>query len=208
MIVSFGIDQILSFDFSTLRSYSEAQKIALDFFGKDCPCPYMLFRKDTKYLSSNELSHFQALLPRLAEANAVIDMLHHIESHTWMYRLGYRPDLPGRTGRIIDNNCSRQRENIEHLSAWKVLAKRIGIDPSLPICELIWSIVHSDLVSDFEIGIEAVFSPSDITGSGSILDPDGRDRLVTYFRIPPYSARRNEILVEHFDHIRSLAPKN
>lgn len=208
MIVSFAIDQILSFDFSALRSYSEAQKVAMNLFGKDCPCPYMLFRKDTKYLTPTQISHFHALLPRLEEANAVIDILHHIESHTWMYRLGYRPDLPGRIGKIIDNNCSRQLDNIRHTSAWRVLARRIGIDPTLSICNLIWAIVHSDLVSDFEIGIEAVFSPSDITGSGSILDPDGRDRLVSYFHIPPYSARRNEILVEHFDHIRNLAPKN
>ena len=166
---------------------------------------------ETVTLTNEQKEIYASIRPRVMELRAVLFMLELLENQTWMYALGFRATTETNPGRIVTPNIDAQIEVIPHPASWHVLARAIGVefDDSTDIREIVYRVITSQLVSDMEQGVNYVFEPSDITGSGSdALDPDGRIRLQEFFGLSRYCTNLNERMVAIFDDIRAKTPRN
>ena len=200
--------------FTEISNTYEARKIIIRDYGAFCEVPFAYFLPDHEgdletitLTESQQKRYYGKIKAEVIELRAVKSMLESIEKHTWIYLLGFRAGIDGK---IVNPSIEWQIEKTPHPSAWVVLAKRLGIDTDNfdNLKALVSEVIASPFVSDFEQGINYIFKPEDVTGSGSdALDPDGRIRLREYFGLAKYCENLNEKLVRIFDDIRKLNPR-
>jgi hypothetical protein len=202
-------------EYTQIQTASQARRVAVSEYGSKCVVPFAFFLPEhntleTVTLTNEQKEIYARIRPRVMELRAVLFMLELLENQTWMYALGFRATTETNPGRIVTPNIDSQIEAIPHPASWHVLARAIGVefDDSTDIREIVYRVITSQLVSDMEQGINYVFEPSDITGSGSdALDPDGRIRLQEFFGLSRYCTNLNERMVAIFDDIRAKNPK-
>lgn len=200
--------------FTEIKSVYEARKIIVNDYGAFCEVPFAYFLPEHEnnletitLTKKQEERYFSKIKAEVIELRAVKNMLEKIENHTWIYSLGFRA---GVDGQIVNPSTRWQIEKTPHPCAWIVLAKRLNVDIAAieTVEHLISEVLDSALLSDFEQGINYIFKPEDVTGSGSdALDPDGRIRLQKYFGLAKYCENLNQKLVDIFDNIRKLNPR-
>lgn len=199
--------------FSNIESLIEARKVVINEYGPNCAVPFAYFLPEHEnnletitLTEDQEEIYFSRIKEEVLELRAVLEMLERIDRNTWIYHMGFRAGLDGE---IVNPSVSWQIERTPCPSAWIVLARKLNVDTDQETLEdLIADIMDAPLVSDFEQGINYIFKPDDITGSGSdALDPDGRIRLQKYFGLAKYCTDLNHRLVDIFDDIRKLSPR-
>ena len=199
--------------FAHLESMVDVREMIVNDYGHNSAVPFAYFlpefegKNETISLTPSQADlYINTVKAEVMELRATKAMLESIQSHTWIYSLGFRA---GVDGEIVNPSIEYHLKRVPYPSPWIILSKRLGLFSDFESLEaMVIDILESQIISDFEQGINYLFKPEDVTGAGSdAIDPDGRNRLKKYFGFAKYCENLNQRLVDRFDIIRKLSPK-